>query len=452
MPQTKVDQEDEAPIKNPNRIRDIIYTSLAITEYTKVPILFLGNPGIAKTSGVRKWCENNGYRVTTLIGTQRVAEEILGYMVNDVGERKLITYTPDWFDEIMENKEAGFRTLLFIDELSQAPDNVQGAMLQLIFDRKVGGRNNYLPEDCLVVSAANYKGNIPPQCGIQAPTLNRFCLINVQYEDGPSLVSEFLQPMDAREEQLPSFLSVPITPKIEQSIRGVMTEMFELIFGTYSQKNNDGAVLDVNNTEYQDMFDKPGPIYNFISGRTVHYLFKTACGLFHLGILRKRNKEVIDLFAKGLVGLGTNSFKSQKEQDDYELSLMTGFMKVLTRTLRDNKEGVISLELNFKGKSIDSAISEWLGYKDSHNKINDVNLQRLMEMIRSEYGTSADAMAAKLNSGMQLHQMLGDIQKLNTLLGDLKTCGLREVANYVKELELVCASWESYKTAIIASI
>lgn len=442
------DQDD----RNPNHVRDLIFTALSITEYTQIPMLFLGNPGIAKTTGVRLWAETYGYRVTTLIGTQRVAEEILGYMVNDTGEKRLITYTPDWFDEVVENKKAGFKTLLFIDELSQAPDNVQGAMLQLIFDRRVGGRANYLPDDCLVVSAANYKGNIPPQCGIQAPTLNRFCIVNVNPIDGIGLITEFLQSEEERKDKIPVFGRVEISPRIEDTARKVLKDTLAILFSTYCRKDDKEMTLDVNNTNFSDIFDQPGPIHNFITGRTVHYMYKLVIGFIHLRLIRKIHKEIIANLVLGLGGLGTNTFKNEKQKEDFQTSLLTGFQKILRRSVESNMEEINSVELDFTDKTIEEGISMWMRSQESNGNINDINLQRLMELIRKNYGSSETKMTATLTKNWDSKRVLGDLQKLNTLAGYLKSAQMMEIGPLVKELEVIAASWDTYKTAILNSI
>lgn len=458
MPTTTKTPEKEKPtpkeevlVRNPNHIRDLIFVSLSLTERSKVPILFLGNPGIAKTTGVRLWSELNKYRVTTLIGTQRVAEEILGYMVNDTGEKKLITYTPDWFDEIIENKKAGFKTLLFVDELSQAPDNVQGAMLQLIFDRKVGGRNNYLPEDCLVVSAANYKGNIPPQCGLQAPTLNRFCIINVEPLDGVGLVTEFLQTEEERVKNLPAFAYAEITPTIQASIQSNLKEALLNLFSFYSPKEDGGqdSSLNFKNTNFAEIFDREGPIYNFVTGRTISYLERMSEAMIYLGIIRKEYKIVVQNVIFGLMGLGTNNFKDpyNKEEGDFfqwRFKLANRVQGALRRSIEDNLNEINATEINYKGKSLDKCISEWLRFADSSGGvIYDKNLTRLLTLIKQNYPIDVEGMSKVINTWDNV-KMMNDLQKITTLYNNLKAYQGVELENDTLILGIIKESYAGY--------
>jgi hypothetical protein len=451
MEKENIDAAEKEAAVNPHEIRDLIFTALALTEYTKVPILFVGNPGTAKTTGVRLWAETYGYKVTTLIGTQRVAEEILGYMVNDTNEQRLITYTPDWFDEIQENTKAGFKTLLFVDELSQAPDNVQGAMLQLIFDRRVGGRANYLPEDCVVVAAANYKGNIPPQCGIQAPTLNRFCIVNVNPTDGRGLIEEFLQSKEEREANLPIFQNTTISEKIEETVRTTLKDYLSHLITSYCMKNDQEAGLDFKNTQFSEIFDQPGPIYNFLTGRTIHYMYKMAVGMIHLGIVRQSHKERIKNICLGLGGLGTNSFRNEKDKEDFRISLCSAFQKTLRRSVESNAFEINSIEIDYKGKTIEKCISDWMRYQESKGKINDVNLARLLKLIDDEYGAETVKMAGKLNN-WDSNRMIGDLQKIETLTNYLKTAQISEIIPIVKRLEVIVNAWEAYRAGILSSL
>jgi hypothetical protein len=449
MPVRKTESNDsvtDVTERNPNYIRDLIFITLSLAEKTKVPFLYMGNPGIAKTTGVRLWSELNKYRVTTLIGTQRVAEEILGYMVNDTGEKKLITYTPDWYDEIIENKKDGYKTLLFVDELSQAPDNVQGAMLQLIFDRRVGGRANYLPEDTLVVSAANYKGNIPVQCGIQAATLNRFCIINVEPQDGIGLVTEFLQTEEERRADLPVFSYCELSPTISNSVRTNLKSALMNLFSSFTD-----SCLDFKNQSFNELFDQPGPVYNFISGRTISYTERIMEGMIQLGIVRKHFKPTVVNIFLGLMGRGTNTFKDPEDKEDgdfnqFKIKLIARLQTAVRLSVESNMSEINATEINYKKKNIDGNISDWMRYAESAGGIvYDKNLDRLMDKIKAEYPTTVTGMENIINSWDNT-KMLNDLQKITTLRNTLKSFNMIELEGNIKILGIIKEAYEGYLT------
>ena len=108
-------------------------------------------------------------------------------------------------------------SILFLDELSTATPNVQGAILNLVFNRKIRG-NKELPKDTIILSAANYKANLTGYNEIISPQLNRFCIVNLlpgnknsdprksSYENiGLDLVGEFLQDFQETDIPLPTF-------------------------------------------------------------------------------------------------------------------------------------------------------------------------------------------------------------------------------------------------------
>lgn len=438
-------------VRNPNEIRDLMFITLSLAEYTKVPFLYMGNPGIAKTTGVELWAEKYGYKVTTLIGSQRVAEEILGFMINDDLEKKLLTRTPDWFDDIIKNSKNGFKTLLFIDELSQAPELVQGAMLRLIQGRCVGGIDNSLPEDCLVVAAANYKGNIPPQCTIQAPTLNRFCIINVEPQDGPGLVIEFTQSDEERNLKIPSFVRREITTLLKDTLRKKIRQELSSLFESFSSHGDNLKELNIHNTEINEIFEQHGPVYNFFSGRIISYIQKICIGIIHLDIARLEYNSIIRNIAFGLAGAGTCSFSSEESQNQYLEVYASTFLRIIKTTISDHLKDLNSGKINFNDKSVEDCISDWMRHIEGDGSINDVNLERLMKVIQKKYPTDAESMLSVLQTS-KIQKFLADIQKINTLYEYINTSDILEIKNFAIELKIIVDAYNGYKMSALNAL
>jgi hypothetical protein len=445
-------EEPEVKEKNglnpKHQIRDTIHISLALAEYTKIPILLLGDPGCAKTSNIRSWAAMKNYEVVTLIGSQRTAEEVLGYLVNS-GTR-LETFTPDWFDEIWEYKKAGKKTVLFIDELSTAPENVQGAMLQLIFDRKVGGRN-FLPDDTLIVSAANYKGNLPPQNRLMAPTLNRFILVNIAPTDGKAYIDEFLQDPEDWNNELIEFGNIEITPQIKKTCRQNLTNMWENIFSTYSTEDGTNAVLDVQNHDLDEIYDQPGKVYNFISGRTVSYLYDVALGLVHLGVCRRMYADKISNIVLGLVGNGTNTFKSPQDAKDFRSGLVLAFQKVLRLTLKNSTLVENATRLDFNNMNVNEAITQWILYMNGSEVSFDDNFKDLIGKIKSEYDPTVSSMGKKLGTLKDENAMttfVNDMSKIDHLAALLESTNLTEIAESRTTINTIKTAYEGYSAMV----
>jgi hypothetical protein len=279
-----------------NLIRDKIETAIEVSRESMVPILLLGNPGLAKSTITAHWARRNGYALETLIGSRFTQEEILGFQarVERDGEHCLEIIPPFWYRSILEHEKRGVPTLLFLDELSTAEENVQGALLQLIFDRTIGG-GKLLPASTLVVSAANYKENIPYRFNIIAPVINRFCLVNLAYESAESFLAEFLQDDAGVQSGLLSFQSNQVSEGFQKKIRDGLKIMLAALFSETG--------VNLNHRNYQKIYERP-LVYNFVSGRTVSYLYRVTVAFFAKGLTMAKNGDVMQEMVYGLIGAG----------------------------------------------------------------------------------------------------------------------------------------------------
>ena len=303
------------------RIETIITDAVTLTERTGIPVIFFSNPGFGKTTILKRYADSKGYHLETLIGSRFSPEEISGYQVNNGGDH-LTHMSPEWYSRVMKKSREGVRTLLFIDEISTCSEAVQGALLSLIFDRTIGSEK-FLPEDCIIISAANYSQNLPPAMNIMAPTLNRFILINLN--DGykaMDMIDEFISEEDEQSEQEDyrhAIQSAPLTPLTPQKQtpkqltpqeRAVFTKNFKTIwqeiFLKYADKDGSHGFLDISNRNLDGLYsDNDDYIFNFISGRTLSYLYRSLIAYMEIGL---DNEELLNKITDGLVGNGTGTF------------------------------------------------------------------------------------------------------------------------------------------------
>lgn len=242
-------------------------------------------------------------------------------------ELERCTYNRDkykaWLDDVEWCKPR--TSILFLDEMSTASPNVQGAILNLCFNRKIRG-NKELPKDCIILSAANYKANLSGFHDIISPQLNRFCIVNIlpgnknsnpkvaAYENlGFKLVDEFLQDFKESDLELPSF-------KTDFQFNETTNELFleelrnelKKIIRKYTGVDSSRAILDFRNISFDGIYDRDDEIpevYNFMSPRTMSYYARIVRAMCEMGISAS-NRNVYEPFVDGIFGLGTNNWDS----------------------------------------------------------------------------------------------------------------------------------------------
>ena len=347
--------------------------TIEISRRSGVPMLYLGNPGVGKTTIVEMYAEycfkkykhTAGFHIETLnmadkmhvesvIGSAFDRSEILGYMVNDsVKDPDFLTMKdPEWYHRILQYEEKGVPSFLFIDEIPTTPKDVQGSLYRLIFDRILNSGHT-LPESCIIVSAGNYKANLPVMCDITSPSLNRFCIINFQPRSFKELIEEASQEEEDLIADLPDFETIEITKEYRAAARQFSKEVLLTIENTYNGGDTSKGIMDVNNTEYASVYDAEysdgKAVYNFISKRTIGYFHRCFCAMASMGI---KDKDVIGQIADGLLGLGFNSFSEIKELNAYRKFLRNQVAQGLEsfRKGKTSKEKYVSKETTIAGK------------------------------------------------------------------------------------------------------
>ena len=124
---------------------------------TTIPTPFLwGQPGVGKSAGMYELADNiekQTGRRTHVIDIRLALfspVDLRGVPYADKDGLRTVWLKPAIFD--MDDTEDVIN-ILFLDELSAAPQSVQVGAYQLTLDRKVG--EHHLPENCIVVAAGN---------------------------------------------------------------------------------------------------------------------------------------------------------------------------------------------------------------------------------------------------------------------------------------------------------
>lgn len=120
------------------------------------PVMLWGPPGVGKSQAVRKIAEEIGDKTGKTVNVT----DVRLLLFNPIDLRGIPTANADktlavWLKPQIFHMDAGtgIVNILFLDEISAAPQSVQAAAYQITLDRVVG--EHKLPENCIVIAAGN---------------------------------------------------------------------------------------------------------------------------------------------------------------------------------------------------------------------------------------------------------------------------------------------------------
>lgn len=133
---------------------NIIESGVGLKSFPSV--MLWGAPGVGKSQGVRQIAE----KITEATGKKCVITDVRLLLFNPIDLRGIPTANKEktlavWLKpKIFEMDESeSVINILFLDEISAAPQSVQAAAYQITLDRVVG--EHRLPENCIVIAAGN---------------------------------------------------------------------------------------------------------------------------------------------------------------------------------------------------------------------------------------------------------------------------------------------------------
>lgn len=221
--------------------------------FRKFPSVMLwGSPGVGKSQGVRQVAE----RIRESTGKKVVVTDVRLLLFNPVDLRGIPTANVDktlaiWLKPQIFQMDASddVVNILFLDELSAAPQSVQAAAYQITLDRVIG--EHKLPENCIVIAAGNRVTDRSVAYKMPKALANRLCHFDVceDYESWRvwaiqnKIHRNVLGFLDSAPSQLMRFdpsnddLAFP-TPRAWEMVSNVLTgvsdnisEVFEFIVG-----------------------------------------------------------------------------------------------------------------------------------------------------------------------------------------------------------------------------
>lgn len=195
-----------------NAYISIIQAGVALKNFPSV--MLWGPPGVGKSQGIRQMADIIAEKTHKRV----VITDVRLLLFNPVDLRGIPTANADktlavWLrPKIFQMDESSeVINILFLDEISAAPQSVQAAAYQITLDRTIG--EHRLPENCIVIAAGNRVTDRSVAYTMPKALANRMCHIEI---DGDSYswrkwaVSSGINPliigfMDYRPQQLMDF-------------------------------------------------------------------------------------------------------------------------------------------------------------------------------------------------------------------------------------------------------
>lgn len=308
-----------------NGIDATIFSACKVSEKSGIPVLFLANPGVGKSTGVEYFSRVRDYELILLRGNTETNESIMGYSVCPPDAKQnssVIQLRPAWFQKLLDNSAAGKKSLLFLDELTTANEYTQAALLHLIFERRCGTER--IPESTLIIAAGNYANNLSNSMVMLPPLLSRFMIINLvpTSEDLTDFLNKYDGAISGNKVDHFKELIDDMKKIDEQEIKNLDDEVIDKI-GEHIERNirmvakmlmtSGDRPVDLKVTELQNIYsdlNKDQPLANFVTLRTLNY-FRDVTVAEYLCFGKEGIKsDIYKNMINGLVGLGVSRDKT----------------------------------------------------------------------------------------------------------------------------------------------
>jgi MoxR-like ATPase len=136
----------------------------------KKNVLLTGSAGCGKTSIVKQVAEKLGYHLIIDHPVICDSTDFKGLPAIVEGRAEFLPY-----NNLMKLIDAEEPTIYFIDDMGQAPQSVQAALMQILLAREIGGKK--ISDEVRFVGATNRRQDRAAVSGILQPVIDRFAAI-----------------------------------------------------------------------------------------------------------------------------------------------------------------------------------------------------------------------------------------------------------------------------------
>lgn len=139
-----------------------------------IPLL-ISSPGSGKTSLVKDIAQEMNANLIQLRLNNMAPEEILGLQFIDQENKKTIRFSPKWLPN--EDGSDG-DTIIFLDELMQAPDEYRKGIMSALLERYLGDKK--IPDNCYFIAAGNSSEDGSNVYDLDSATAARFAILKLE--------------------------------------------------------------------------------------------------------------------------------------------------------------------------------------------------------------------------------------------------------------------------------
>lgn len=286
----------------------------------RIPTMLVGHPGTTKTAKMNALADEMGYKLITVILSQKENTDISGfpsrgvYHYND--EDHLVTeYAPQiWQLEVMFHE----KVILFFDEFSNAHPSVRASFLTLIQDRKFPNGDEF-PADTIIVGAMNPIDSAPDGHELDPATTNRMMFL--AWDPDPN---EWLEGM-------PDRWGRGVKSENEKTWRDYIVRFIRDNLGSLHHANNEIGSTETYGVDPNDSAQRTVLQYSWASRRSWDNLACVLGSLYDSGRTNDTNTE--DEIMSGLIGFAEAH----------------RFRKWLQENSKLNVAGIIENPKSFKG-------------------------------------------------------------------------------------------------------
>lgn len=156
---------------------------IELCDNNKISLCIDGDHGIGKTDIVKQYAKDRGMHIEVLQLSQKDIGDLLGIpniITNEDGTSHTEWAPPIYFENIINAKKMGKKSVLFLDELNRGHKDVRQASLQLLLDKQLA--THILPRDTLVIAAVNPSNGKYQVDELDPALLNRLMYIYAEAE------------------------------------------------------------------------------------------------------------------------------------------------------------------------------------------------------------------------------------------------------------------------------